>query len=40
MFNQTIFGENLRNIRKERNLTKEAVAEKIGVSGQAVAMFN
>lgn len=39
MFNQVIFGEKLKNIRKEKNLTQEEVAEKIGVSGQAVSKW-
>jgi transcriptional regulator with XRE-family HTH domain len=39
MFNQVSFGENLRRIRKERNLTQETAAEKIGVSGQAVSKW-
>ncbi|MCL2665904.1 MAG: helix-turn-helix domain-containing protein [Defluviitaleaceae bacterium] len=39
MFNQTVFGENLRNIKKKRSLTQESVAEKIGVSGQAVSKW-
>jgi len=39
MFNQAIFGENLKNIKKDSNLTREAVAEKIGVSGQAVSKW-
>ena len=39
MFNQVIFGERLRKIRKERNLTQEQVAERTGVSGQAVSKW-
>jgi len=39
MFNQTLFGENLKNHRKLKNLTQEEVAEKIGVSGQAVSKW-
>ena len=39
MFNQILFGEKLKNIRKEKNLTQEEVAEKIGVSGQAVSKW-
>ena len=39
MFNQDAFGKKLKNIRKEKNLTQEEVAEKIGVSGQAVSKW-
>jgi len=39
MFNQVGFGERLKKIRKEKNLTQEEVAEKIGVSGQAVSKW-
>ena len=39
MFNQITFGEKLKSIRKERNLTQDTVAEKIGVSGQAVSKW-
>ena len=39
MFNQVLFGEKLKNIRKEKNLTQEEAAEKIGVSGQAVSKW-
>jgi len=39
MFNQIAFGEKLRNHRKIKGLTQEEVAEKIGVSGQAVSKW-
>jgi two-component system cell cycle response regulator len=39
MFNQEAFGEKLKNHRKLKNLTQEDVAEKIGVSGQAVSKW-
>jgi len=39
MFNQITFGEKLKNIRKEKNLTQEEVAKKIGVSAQAVSKW-
>jgi len=39
MFNQVAFGEKLKNYRKLKNLTQEEVAEKIGVSGQAVSKW-
>ena len=39
MFNQTAFGEKLRNCRKSKNLTQDEVAEKLGVSGQAVSKW-
>jgi transcriptional regulator with XRE-family HTH domain len=39
MFNQIAFGEKLKSIRKGRNLTQEQVAEKAGVSGQAVSKW-
>lgn len=39
MFNQVTFGEKLKSIRKGSNLTQEEVAEKIGVSGQAVSKW-
>lgn len=39
MFDQIAFGEKLKNIRKDRRLTQEEVAEKIGVSGQAVSKW-
>ncbi|MCL2099489.1 MAG: diguanylate cyclase [Oscillospiraceae bacterium] len=39
MFNQTAFGEKLKNHRKSKNLTQEEVAERIGVSGQAVSKW-
>lgn len=39
MFNQAAFGEKLKNHRKQKNLTQEEVAERIGVSGQAVSKW-
>lgn len=39
MFNQVAFGEKLKSHRKLKNLTQEEVAEKIGVSGQAVSKW-
>ena len=39
MFNQAAFGEKLKNHRKLKNLTQEEVAERIGVSGQAVSKW-
>lgn len=39
MFDQVEFGEKLKNQRKSKNLTQEEVAEKIGVSGQAVSKW-
>jgi transcriptional regulator with XRE-family HTH domain len=39
MFNQIIFGEKLKSLRKERNFTQEEAGEKIGVSGQAVSKW-
>jgi transcriptional regulator with XRE-family HTH domain len=39
MFNQTAFGEKLRNHRKIKNLTQEEVAARIGISGQAVSKW-
>jgi transcriptional regulator with XRE-family HTH domain len=33
------FGEKLKNCRKEKNLTQDEVAEKIGVSGQAISKW-
>lgn len=39
MFSQVEFGEKLKNYRKQKNLTQEEAAEKIGVSGQAVSKW-
>jgi len=39
MFNQVAFGKTLKSIRKEKDFTQEWVAEKIGVSGQAVSKW-
>ena len=36
MLDQKLFGEKLRNHRKRLGMTQEEVAEKIGVSAQAV----
>ena len=37
MFDQSVFGEKLKNYRKELDLTQEELGEKIGISGQAVS---
>lgn len=39
MFNLKTFGDRLRNYRKKRNLTQYEVAQKIGVSDQAVSKW-
>ena len=39
MLDQKIFGEKLRNHRKKLGMTQEAVAEKIGVSPQAISKW-
>ena len=39
MFNQITFGEKLKNYRKARKFTQDELAEKIGVSGQAVSKW-
>ena len=39
MFNQLVFGEKLKNYRKMKNFTQDGLAEKIGVSGQAVSKW-
>jgi len=39
MFDQIAFGERLKNIRKEKGLTQEEAAGRIGVSGQAVSKW-
>lgn len=39
MFDQIIFGEKLRDHRKALGLTQDEIAEKIGVSGQAVSKW-
>jgi len=39
MFDQIIFGEKLKNLRKEKNITQEILAEKIGVSSQAISKW-
>ena len=33
------FGENLRQVRTERRMTQEVLAEKLGVSRQAVSKW-
>ncbi|MBQ6695799.1 MAG: helix-turn-helix transcriptional regulator, partial [Lachnospiraceae bacterium] len=33
------FGENLRNVRKKRNITQEDLAETLGVSRQAISKW-
>jgi len=39
MLNQKIFGEKLRNHRKKLGMTQEDVAEKVGVSPQAISKW-
>lgn len=39
MFNQTAFGERLKNYRKTKKYTQEELAAKINVSGQAVSKW-
>lgn len=39
MFDSIAFGERLKQQRKAKNLTQEEVAEKVGVSGQAVSKW-
>ena len=39
MLDQKIFGEKLRNHRKGLGMTQEEVAEKVGVSAQAVSKW-
>ena len=39
MFNQEAFGAKLKSHRKLKNLTQEEVAERVGVSGQAVSKW-
>ena len=39
MLDQKIFGDKLRNHRKKLGMTQEEVAEKIGVSAQAVSKW-
>jgi len=39
MFNQKLFGEKLKSIRKEKRLTQTEAAEKLGVSGQAISKW-
>lgn len=39
MFDQSVFGEKLKNHRKAKNMTQEEVADKIGVSAQAVSKW-
>ena len=39
MIDQKVFGEKLRNHRKRLGMTQEEVAEKIGVSPQAISKW-
>ena len=39
MLDQKLFGEKLRNHRKKLGMTQEEVAEKVGVSPQAVSKW-
>ena len=39
MLNQKVFGEKLRNHRKKLGMTQEEVAEKVGVSPQAISKW-
>ena len=39
MLDQKVFGEKLRNHRKKLGMTQEEVAEKVGVSPQAVSKW-
>ena len=39
MLDQKVFGEKLRNHRKNRGMTQEEVAEKVGVSPQAISKW-
>ena len=39
MLNQKLFGEKLRNHRKRLGMTQEDVAEKIGISPQAISKW-
>ena len=39
MFDQIVFGEKLKKYRKDKNITQEALAEKINVSAQAVSKW-
>jgi len=39
MFDQKEFGQKLKRYRKSFSLTQEELAEKIGVSGQAVSKW-
>ena len=38
-YEKVSFGENLRNIRKQRNVTQEQLAEMLGVSRQAISKW-
>lgn len=33
------FGENLKNIRKQKNISQEELAEKLGVSRQSISKW-
>lgn len=39
MINQIVFGEKLKNYRKAKELTQDELAERIGISGQAVSKW-
>ncbi|MBO5050947.1 MAG: helix-turn-helix transcriptional regulator [Clostridia bacterium] len=39
MLDQKVFGEKLRNHRKKLGMTQEEVAEKVGVSPQAISKW-
>lgn len=39
MLDQKLFGEKLRNHRKRIGMTQEEVAEKIGISPQAISKW-
>ena len=39
MLDQKVFGEKLRNHRKKHGMTQEEVAEKVGVSAQAISKW-
>ena len=39
MLDQKVFGEKLRNHRKKLGMTQEDVAEKVGVSPQAISKW-
>lgn len=39
MLDQNLFGEKLRNHRKKLEMTQEEVAERVGVSAQAISKW-